>query len=72
MIMIEIEIKGDFVKPLTVWAANELLDEGIIDFFGNQDFNEIEDCLNHWFTINEDNKFMLWQTKFVGKIKVLE
>ena len=70
--MIEIEITGNFAKPLTVWAANELLDEGIIDFFENQDFNEIGDCLNHWFTINEDNKFMLWQTKFVGKIKVLE
>lgn len=70
--MIEIEIKGDFVKPLTVWGANELLDEGIIDFFENQDFNEIEDCLNYWFTINEDTKFMLWQTKFAGKIKVLE
>ena len=70
--MIEIEIKEDFVKPLTVWSANELLGEGIIDFFENQDFNEIGDCLNHWFTINEDNKFMLWQTKFAGKIKVLE
>lgn len=70
--MIEIEIKGNFVKPLTVWAVNELLGEGIIDFFENQDFNEIEDCLNHWFTIVEDNKFMLWQTKFVDKIKGLE
>ena len=70
--MIEIEIKGNFVKPLTVWAANELFDEGVIDFFENSDFNEIEDCLNHWFTINEDNKFMLWQTKFAGKINILE
>ena len=28
--------------------------------------------LNHWFTIDEDNKFMLNQIKFAGKIKVLE
>ena len=70
--MIEIEIKGNFAKPLTTWAANELIDEGVINFFENPDFNEIVDCLNHWFTINEENKFMLWQTKFAGKIKVLE
>ena len=70
--MVEIEIKGNFAKPLTTWAANELIDEGVIDFFENPDFNEIGDCLNHWFTIDEDNKFMLNQIKFADKIKVLE
>ena len=70
--MVEIEIKENFAKSLTTWAANELIDEGVIDFFENPDFNEIGDCLNHWFTIDEDNKFMLNQIKFAGKIKVLE
>ena len=45
--MVEIEIKGIFAKPLTTWAANELIGEGVIDFFENPDFNEIGDCLNH-------------------------
>ena len=31
--MVGIEIKGNFAKPLTTWAANELIDEGVIDFF---------------------------------------
>ena len=70
--MIEIEIKGNFAKPLTIWAANELINEGVIDFFESPDFNEIGDCINHWFTIDEDNRFMLNQIKFAGKIKVLE
>ena len=44
--MVGIEIKGNFAKPLTTWAANELIDEGVIDFFENPDFNEIGDCLS--------------------------
>ena len=70
--MVEIEIKGNFAKPLTTQAANELIDEGVIDFFENLDFNEIGNCLNHQFTIDEDNKFMFNQIKFADKIKVLE
>lgn len=69
--------KNNFIKPLTRWAANELFNEDIADFyemeltgFETDDFfkqDEVSQAINHWFPIN--NMFMLYQTKFQNKIK---
>lgn len=73
--MIEIEIKGDYVKPLTRWAAGELLDEGVIDYYDltETDYcdgdDEIDQVVGHWFPIRAE--FMLGQTKFIDKIRRL-
>lgn len=72
--MIDIQILNGKIKPLTRWAANEFLDEGVIEFGfdtleENQDF--LDSCINKWFDINEDAEFMLSQLKFENKIEYL-